>query len=178
MARGGSRITGAEYDIEKAGIELVNLNGVAFSHFANLFNNVDENKNLRTRCSLITDDDTADETDEIASRAKLASGLERKSLKVFLAERTFEFELFLAGNKDILLEIFADMHPIAAGRIVADTDTKVYATNFLQKVVANKAKSELAHRLAVKLASDTEARNNFKVPLYIQRAIKYAVKGE
>ena len=70
------------------------------------------------------------------------------------------------------------MHPIAAGRIVADTDTKVYATNFLQKVVANKAKSELAHRLAVKLASDTEARNNFKVPLYIQRAIKYAVKGE
>ena len=41
-----SRIVGNEYDVDKAGIELVNLNGVAFSHFANLFNNDDENKNL------------------------------------------------------------------------------------------------------------------------------------
>lgn len=35
-----------KYDIECAGIELVNLNGVAFSHFANLFNNEDDTKNL------------------------------------------------------------------------------------------------------------------------------------
>ena len=173
-----SRITGAEYDIEKAGIELVNLSGVAFSHFANLFNNDDENKNLKTRCSLITDDDTTEETDEITSRAKLASALEKKNLKVFLAERTFEFELFIAGNKDILLAIFTEMHPVAAGRIAADADIKVHAENFLQKVIANKAKSELAHRLAVKLASDEEAKSNFKVPAYIQRAIKYAIKGE
>jgi len=173
-----SKIIGSEFDIEKAGIELVNLNGVAFSHFANLFNNDDENKNLKTRCSLITDDDTAEETDEITSRAKLASALEKKNLKVFLAERTFEFELFIAGNKDILLTIFTEMHPVSAGRIVTDSDIKVHAANFLKKINSNKAKSELAHRLAVKLASDNEARNNFKVPAYIQNAIKYAVKGE
>jgi len=173
-----SIITGAEYDIEKAGIELVNLNGVAFSHFANLFNNKNESKNLITRCSLITDDDTAEETDEITSRAKLAFNLQNKNLKVFLAERTFEFELFIAGNKDILLEIFAEMHSISAGKIVADPNIKIYAANFLRKVIANKAKSELAHRLTVKLSSDEEARNAFKVPLYIQNAIKFAVKGE
>lgn len=167
-----------KYDIESAGVELVNLNGVAFSHFANLFNNDDNDKNLKTRCSLITDDDRDKETDEIASRAKVASELERKNLKVFLAEQTFEFELFIAGNKDILIEIFKEMHPVAAGRIIENADVKIHATNFLEKVISNKAKSELAHRLTVKLASDENARNAFVVPTYLQNAIKYATKGE
>lgn len=169
---------GGKYDIENEGVELVNLNGVAFSHFANMFNNEDDNKNLKTRCSLITDDDRADESDEIASRAKAAKDLERKNLKVFLAERTFEFELFIAGNKDILIEIFREMHPVAAGRIVENADVKIHAANFLEKVISNKAKSELAHRLAVKLASDENVRNAFVVPTYLQNAIKYATKGE
>lgn len=173
-----SRIVGKDYDIDKAGVELVNINGVAFSHFANLFNNDDDTKNLKTKCSLITDDDTAEETDEITSRAKSAKELEKKNLKVFLAERTFEFELFIAGNKDILLEIFKEMHPVAAGRIVADANIKNHGANFLEKVISNKAKSELAHRLAVKLSTDEAARKTFKVPTYIENAIKFAVKGE
>lgn len=175
-----SKIMGEDgkYDIENAGVELVNLNGVAFSHFANMFNNEDDNKNLKTRCSLITDDDRDKETDEIASRAKAASELERKNLRVYLAEQTFEFELFIAGNKDILIDIFREMHPVAANRIVEDEDVKIYATNFLEKVVANKAKSELAHRLAMKLALDEAARNTFSVPAYIQNAIKFVTKGE
>jgi putative ATP-dependent endonuclease of OLD family len=172
-----SKIVGQEYDIENAGIELVNLNGIAFSHFANLFNNENEEKNLKTRCSLITDDDRNEETDEITSRAKIASELERKNLKVFLAERTFEFELFIAGNKDILLDIFREMHPVAADRIEETVDIKVHAANFMKKVISNKAKSELAHRLSVKLASDEQARKTFCVPIYIQNAIKYVVKG-
>ena len=167
-----------KYDIESAGVELVNLNGVAFSHFANLFNNDDDNKNLKTRCSLITDDDRDKETDEIASRAKAASELERKNLKVFLAEQTFEFELFIAGNKDILIEIFREMHPVAASRIIENANVKIHAANFLEKVISNKAKSELAHRLTVKLASDENVRNTFVVPAYLQNAIKYATKGE
>lgn len=173
-----SRIIGLDYDIDKAGIELVNINGIAFSHFANLFNNDDETKNLKIKCSLITDDDIAEETDEITSRAKSAKELENKNLKVFLAERTFEFELFIAGNQKILLEIFQEMHPVAAGRIVANENIKNYGANFLEKVISNKAKSELAHRLAVKLSTDEAARNAFKVPTYLEKAIKFAVKGE
>ncbi len=71
-----SKIIGDEYDIDKAGIELVNINGIAFSHLVNLFNNDDENKNLMIRCSIITDDDTAEENEEITSRARTASELE------------------------------------------------------------------------------------------------------
>jgi putative ATP-dependent endonuclease of OLD family len=173
-----SKIMGDEYDIERAGIEIVNLNGVAFSHFANLFNNDDDNKNLKSKCALLTDDDTASETDEITSRAKLASDLAKKNLKVFLAERTFEFELFIAGNDMLLLELFKEMHPIAASRIADDLDIKVKGANFLDKVVANKAKSELAHRLSLRLSRDSIARAAFHVPSYIQNAIKFVVKGE
>jgi putative ATP-dependent endonuclease of OLD family len=172
-----SKIVGDEFDIDKAGIELVNLNGVAFEHFANLFNNEEDIKNLKTRCSLLTDDDRDLATDEIASRALIANTLQNKNLKVFLAERTFEFELFIAGNKDILLEVFAEMHPISAARIITDTDIRIHGANFLQKVISNKAKSELAHKLAVKLSSDSNARNAFVVPTYISNAIKYVVKG-
>jgi putative ATP-dependent endonuclease of OLD family len=172
-----SKIIGEEFDIDKAGIELVNINGVAFEHFAKLFNNNDEIKNLKTKCSLLTDDDRNLATDEIASRASIALTLQNKNLKVFLAERTFEFELFIAGNKDILLEIFTDMHPIAAGRIVVDQDIMIYGQSFLDKVISNKAKSELAHRLSVKLSSDVNAKNAFIIPTYISDAIKYAVKG-
>jgi putative ATP-dependent endonuclease of OLD family len=173
-----SRIVGSEYDIDKAGIEVVNLNGIAFSNFANLFNNDDDARNLKTRCSLITDDDSGEENDEITSRARIANELARKKLRVFLAERTFEFELFIAGNRDILLEIFAEMHPVSAARIVADPDIKIFGTNFLGKVVSNKAKSELAHRLSIKLSTEERIRNSFIVPNYIKNAIKYVVKGE
>lgn len=173
-----SQIMGNEYNIENAGIELVNLNGVAFSHFANLFNNDDDCKNLQTRCSLVTDDDRDMQSDEIASRALTAKALENKNLKVYLAERTFEFELFIAGNQNILLEIFHEMHPIAADKIKHDDDIRVHANNFLDKVISNKAKSELAHMLAVKLSTNQEARSSFIVPNYLQNAIKYVVKGE
>ena len=175
-----SKIMGenGKYDIENAGIELVNLNGVAFSHFANLFNNEDDAKNLKTRCSLITDDDRADESDEITSRANNAKELEKKNLKVFLAERTFEYELFIAGNKEVLIDIFKEMHPAAAKKIVEDADIKVYAENFLDKVKSNKAKSELAHRLAIRLASNEDTKNTFVVPAYLQNAIKFVTKGE
>lgn len=44
-------------DINKNGVEIVNLNGVAFEHFAKLFNSDDEKKRLLARCTLLTDDD-------------------------------------------------------------------------------------------------------------------------
>ena len=171
-----SKIMGNEYDIEKAGVELVNINGVAFEHFANLYNDNVETKRLKTKCSILSDDDRNQVTDEIASRALIAKNLERNNLKVFLAEVTFEFELFIAGNnKDILLPIFTEMHPVAAGRIAAGANIKEHANNFLTKVISNKAKSELAHRLSMKLATDQNARENFVVPTYIQEAVKFVL---
>ncbi|WP_119789580.1 ATP-dependent nuclease [Flavobacterium anhuiense] len=50
-------IVGKDYDLDKNGIEIVNVNGVAFEPFANLFNSKLMTKRLSTYCSIVTDDD-------------------------------------------------------------------------------------------------------------------------
>jgi len=173
-----AKIVGKDYDLEKNGIELVNINGVAFSHFAHLFNSDEEKKRLQCRCAILTDDDR-DDNEQEAPRATKAKELEKGLLKVELAERTFEYELFMAGNnKDILIEVFKEMHPRAADNIEEGANQQEHAKNFIEKVTANKAKSELAHQLSIKLQDEQETLDYFKVPLYIERAIKWVVKGE
>jgi len=173
-----SEIIGPDFSIEKKGVELVNLNGVAFEHFGKLFNPEDAEIRLNCRCAILTDGDRT-EDGEISSRASKAKELEKGLLKVQLAEKTFEIELFKAGNnKEILLEIFGKMHPTAAGRIKEGASIDEHAHNFLEKVNSNKAKSELAHCLAIRLEGDAGLRDEFTVPDYIQGAIRWVVKGE
>jgi len=173
-----SEILGPDYSIEKKGVELVNLNGVAFEHFGKLFNPDNAEIRLNCRCAILTDDDRTDDG-KISSRASKAKELENGLLKVQLAEKTFEIELFKAGNnKDILLEIFEEMHPTAVGRIEEGISIDEHAQNFLEKVNSNKAKSELAHCLAIRLESDAGLRDEFTVPDYIKGAIRWVVKGE
>ena len=173
-----SKIVGEEYDIERNGIEIININGVAFEHFGKLFNIDEVDKRLDCRCAILTDDDQNNQ-EEISSRAKKAKDLERGLLRVELAEQTFEYELFMAGNnKDILLNIFREMHPKAANNIEEGQTEEEYAANFVEKVGNNKAKSGLAHSLAIKLEDNTELRENFTIPHYIEKAIKWVVKGE
>lgn len=174
-----------EFDIEKAGIEIINVNGVAFEHFALLFNHKEENKRLNCRCVIITDDDRhkSKNNDEISSRASNALELKGENLKIQLARVTLEHELFVTGeNKKLLLSIFKKMHPTAHKNIEIDQNLDQHAKNFLMKVESNKAKSELAHRLAITLEeyfADKEKTTQeiFTVPVYIEKAIKYVVKG-
>jgi len=173
-----AKIVGDDYNLEKNGIELININGVAFSHFAHLFNSDEGNKRLDCRCAILTDDDIDDQEQE-APRAAKAKELELGLLKVELAERTFEYELFMTGNnKDILIGIFREMRPRAAGNIDEGESQQEHAINFVSKVAANKAKSELAHQLSIKLQEEQVTRESFTVPTYIERAIKWVVKGE
>lgn len=173
-----SLIMGDEYDIEKKGVEIVNLNGVAFEHFGKLFNSDNPSNCLSCRCAILTDDDRTGNK-EISSRAEKAMELEKGLLKVNLAEKTFEYELFKAGsNSETLLKIFQEMHPIAAKKIDSAASIEEQADSFLEKLKANKAKSELSHNLAIKLSEDAEVRKRFTVPEYIKAAIKWVSKGE
>jgi putative ATP-dependent endonuclease of OLD family len=173
-----SKIVGVDYNIEKKGIEIVNVNGVAFDHFGKLFNSEDASRRLNCRCAILTDDDRK-EDGRISSRAAKAKEIERGLLKVLLAEKTFEIELFKAGNnKDVLLNIFREIHPNAVDNIEEGGSIEEHADKFLEKVNSNKAKTELSYRLAVKLESDVDLRNAFTVPNYIKDAIKWVVKGE
>ena len=169
-----SRIMGKEYDIEKKGIEIVNINGVAFEHFAKLYNSDDEDKRLASRCAIITDDDRNTKTG--LSRAKKAKNLEKGNLKVCLGEITFEYELFMAGNNEVvILEIYNKMH---SGTKFKQNSKKERADFLIKKLNDFKDKSELSHRLAIKLDEYIEAGSKFEVPDYIQKAIKWVVKSE
>lgn len=174
-----SKIMGNEYDLDKMGIEIVIVNGVAFEHFGRLFNSNDESKRLSIRSVIITDDDRDSATEEISSRAQNALDLKRGLLHVETSTVTFEYELIMASdyNKDLLLSIYTEMHPTSASRISGDTSSD-FARSFLSKVESNKAKSELAHRLALKLENDETARRQFVVPDYIKRSINWVIKGE
>ena len=52
-----AEIMGEEFNLDKNGIELININGVAFEPFAKLYNPEDSNKRLSAFCSIITDND-------------------------------------------------------------------------------------------------------------------------
>jgi putative ATP-dependent endonuclease of the OLD family len=206
-----SRKVGETYDIEKAGIEIVNINGVGFDHFANLFNNADTTKNLQTRCALITDDDRKEIADDPSTRINNVTALNGGTLKTFIGAVTFEYELFLASeeNRVFLLSVYNEFHPGTV--ITVNADVQIYSKSFADKVKSQKGKSELALRLATHLENgfelnkafakqaqsdapideaaflltleepnrnDFNAYKNFTVPLYIKRAIKYAVKNE
>lgn len=206
-----SRKVGETYDIEKTGIEIVNINGVGFDHFANLFNNPEAMKNLQTRCALITDDDRKEIADDPSTRINNVTALNGGTLKTFIGTVTFEYELFLASeiNRTLLLSVYREFHPDTV--ISVNADMQIYSKNFADKVKSQKGKSELALRLATHLENgfelnkafakqvpsdvplneetylasleepnqtDFTAYKYFTVPNYIERAIKYAVKGE
>ncbi|WFO16598.1 hypothetical protein M601_001935 [Cellulophaga baltica 4] len=52
-----AKIMGEELNLDKNGIELVNINGVAFEPFAKLYNSDNTNKRLSAYSSIITDND-------------------------------------------------------------------------------------------------------------------------
>lgn len=170
-----SKILGEKYSIETNGIEIVNVNGVAFEHFGKLFNATDSGARLGTRCAILTDDDRGLDG-EISARAKKAKGLEGANLLVELAERTFEFELFSPKeNRTLLLEILTELHPNAGAEIQGTSPPEAQLDLFVKKVATLKAKAELAHTLSIRLSEDVAARSRFKVPAYIDRAIKWVI---
>jgi len=157
--------TDPKIDLEKYGIELVNIGGVAFEHFGKLYNNGNENKRLLSKCAIITDSDPVNGTK--SDRAQNAQALEKNNLKVSLAPHTFEYDLFSSEvNKKIMREVYREMHP----------DTSELKTDFdvdtlMCKLKSNKDKAEFALRLYDKLFKT----DSFDVPEYITDAVNFVI---
>jgi len=155
------------YDLDQSGIEIVNINGVAFEPFAKLFNSINEKERLKSRCSIVTDDDC--QNGSISKRAGNAVSLKNANLNVLLSKKTFEYELFITGNEEILKNLYLEMHPRT---IIATAD------DFIEKLENNKDKAEFAQNLAYKLNSDQETKLNFRVPKYIKDSLAWVLKKE
>jgi len=169
-----ARRMGNEFDLDKHGIEVVNISGVMFEPFALLFNPDDPDKRLGIPGAILTDDDRdkAFEDEEITSRAEKAKSLEGGLLKVYLAEQTFEYELF-KNNEELLQEAYGRIHPHAED-VKGDTvDEKANA--FVKKI--KKQKAILAQELAYILDSNEDKLAAIVVPEYIKQAITWVIQG-
>ena len=96
-----------------------------------------------------------------------------------LAEITFEYALMIESedNFRIIKNIYQDMH--SGTDLLQDSDPlKDRAMNLLYKLYSNKDKSELAHRLAIRLEINQDDYDRFTVPNYIKEGIKWVTKGE
>ena len=158
-----------EIDLEKNGIEIVNVGGVAFKPFVELFNSTHEDKRMKIRGAILSDDDRSN--GNISDRAKKLKEGECENLKVFLAERTFEYELFLL-NEELLIKLYKILHPRSFN---PQGTTKANAIDLLECLQLNKDKGEFSQRLDMELIENNDAKKEFIVPKYIAECIKWVV---
>jgi putative ATP-dependent endonuclease of OLD family len=167
-----SRILGAQegdplrYDLERHGIEVVNINGVSFEPFAKLFTG---EGGLSSRCALLTDSDG--EGEELSPRAQRAANLAAGSLATFVVPRTLEHALFsIAENQELMRKLYRDLHPLTE---ITDAD------NLLVRLESNKDKGEFAQLLGRALHGYAKSgRNDFVIPDAIASAIRWSLGKE
>ena len=182
-------------DLAQCAVTVVNVSSLAFEPFAKLF----QDGGLDIPCALITDADPGVEEDEDLSRdekdqiaypdqilrisrmAEHLQNLESGQLRVFLACKTFEYDLALASDSNafVMAKVYKDMaHPTIGGRIeetLARCETsreraKAFYQPSLEKY--SREKGRFAQRLAAHLDTD---RSSFAIPEYVQRAISHAI---
>jgi putative ATP-dependent endonuclease of OLD family len=167
-----ARKIGQDYNLDSNGVEVVNIDGVAFEPFAQLFNSADMNARLPVRCAVITDDDR-NEHGQPSGRAENALALRGGKLEVFLAAVTFEHEMYMK-NEDLMLKVYQRLHPHTDLAFEGEDSSR--AQQFVDKLKSNKDKAVFAQELAAELQVD-EVFKAFVVPGYIQNAICWVVTG-
>lgn len=157
-------------DLDQKGIEVVNINGVAFEHFAKLFNSIDESKRMSARCAIITDSDPTDEK-PVSDRALKARSFENGNLKVCLAPNTLEHDLFIEAevNKAVMRFVYRGLH-LNTADLLTDFEVELLMT----KLKSNKDKGDFA----LDLQSTLNDVDGFQVPDYIIQAINWVLKIE
>ena len=111
---------------------------------------------------------------DISDRAKKLLEYNKNNIKVVTAKKTFEYELArIRENRDIILEILNEIHPIICKLIEPykekDSD-ELFATRIW--IAIKDSKSEFAQKLLNKIIQG----NNFVVPNYIKEAISHVTE--
>jgi putative ATP-dependent endonuclease of OLD family len=180
--------------LEDHGVSIVNVSGLAFRPFAKLF----QSGNLDIPCALISDGDpqlspeekgskmTEDERDHIlfpsqgesarkSPTAKAMQDMRSGQLDVFLGNKTFEYDLCLAGNSQKMTEVYKQMHPIQGKQMLSLMGTckteRDRARAFCQ-CFDGKEKARFAQRLVED--SDT-SQYAVVIPPYLVRAFKHVI---
>jgi len=163
------------YNIDKNGIEVVNVNGVAFEPFAKLFNSDDIKKRLNTKCVILSDGDEHRNDGKKSPRASNLEALKGNNLDIQLAFWTFEYELMIASeqNANIMIEVYKYLHPKTEFKTGDKLEER--AQELIEKLDQNRDKAIFAQRLSYTLSENKDYRNSFSLPEYIQNAILWVI---
>jgi len=154
---------------EKLGCNIVNVQGVAFSHFLKIIRN-----GFFVKCLVLTDQDGGTQASDRATKLKQDYDIPGLIQVEITQMDTFEKDLIAAnktGNgKDAILEALAMTKPskgrkVAAGFADLDLDTD----NIFGEIA--EYKTDFASNLALHLEED--AITGFTIPEYIQRGFNF-----
>lgn len=158
-----------DFDLDKHGVEVVNVVGISFKRFMPLF---DEDNDLDSKGAILTDDDKSSLLGEPSNACKKIREYENKKLKVFCSKKTFEFDLIETNSfNPIIWKVFKNKHPSIFKEV--DGIQSLFDV-FNGKQRHNIKKTEIALDLSEKLIN---CNNPDIIPAYIKEAFDY-LKGE
>lgn len=161
------------------GVAVINIGGVAFPPFTDLFGD----DKLPYRLAVISDGDAQPTEDEmegeneaLSPRAALLQARAGQNVLVSLSERTLEWDLAEAGNKEILLDALTNVMPVAGPRLAQElegSDDRAHADALIEQLTKSKIKGPFAQELA-ELVADPE--RGFVPPAYLRDAIEWVTE--
>jgi putative ATP-dependent endonuclease of OLD family len=162
-----------------AGVAVINVGGVAFGPFVKLFGP----DKLPFRCAVISDrdpppteedDEGRDEEDPaLSATAQRLLEEQNENVRVFLSDKTLEWDIVRAGNWEIAIEALRLVRPRVATRLQDEhgvSDDAVRADALLSAVDRYKG------RFAQALLHELNQGREFQVPAYLQQAIEWLVE--
>jgi len=149
-------------NLDKEGVEIVNLQGINIKHFFPLFN---DNNKLKFKGVFLTDDDRKTlngEPSDVNTSLKIYNN---DNLKIFSAKKTFEYELICSnGFESEIFDAFKNKHP----KIFKDVNNEENLFEiFNQKTIQ---KADIALNLSQKLENNDITYN---IPKYIKLAFDF-----
>lgn len=155
-------------DFDKEGIELVNIQGVAFARFIKLYKGDD---GLRMNFSLMTDKDAKKKNGE-SRVSKLREDLADYVDRLYVSDgENFEDSIYaIPANRPLLDKIWKELRPAATSQ----TEVTAFAatpSKFEKEVDRFDLKTEIALKLSEHISAGSVT---FTVPDYIKKAVQRA----
>jgi putative ATP-dependent endonuclease of OLD family len=159
-----------------SGVAVINVGGVAFGPFVKLFGP----DKLPYRCAVISDSDPpASEEDEagrpeedpaLSATAQRLLDQQNENVRIFLSQRTLEWDLTHAGNWEAVIAALARVRPRVARRLEeeqAESAPNVRADALLGAVEGHKG------RFAQALLGELRDGRQLEIPPYLRDAIEW-----